>query len=260
MVPLVLALLPAMAVGSLLMMPGETTDSTVSATYEPVVFAVKAINQQFARSNGWSEELSLVKIVRARKQVVAGELLSLTLQLTGANLCELTVWHRPWLQDPRRSIITAGPTCERKKLLTSSGQGAGSSRGAARRLLPGGAIGGVSDPQPLPGKWQAGHAAVRGALSFAACAINDRSNSLFATAMAHTQGVTYTKQLTSGMTYRFYNVPMVTTDCRYEGCAKLDLSACSDRVRSGQQTKKCNFEVQYQAWMAPQFTLIDTTC
>ena len=62
---LLLALLPAAAIAQ---MPGGISDTTVSATYEPVVFAVSKINEQFA-SNGGPSNLRLTNIVRARTQV-----------------------------------------------------------------------------------------------------------------------------------------------------------------------------------------------
>ena len=35
-------------------------------------------------------------------------------------------------------------------------------------------------------------------------------------------------QVTSGMTYHFYNVPLVDSDCRKEGqCADMDLTSCA---------------------------------
>lgn len=64
---LVVALLPAVVLGQ---MPGGISDTKVPPTYEPVVFAVSKINEQFAATNCGQSQLSLLEIVRARTQVI----------------------------------------------------------------------------------------------------------------------------------------------------------------------------------------------
>lgn len=232
---LILAVLPAVA---LCQLAGGISDTTVSATYEPVVFAVKAINAHLAETSGSNHELSLLDIVHARTQVVAGEKLYLTLHLTGDYYCDVNVWYRAWLTGDERLQITDGPTCTQHK--------------ASARV--GGRVGGISQPQPLS---QAGDE-VANALQFAACALNDRINAAFALTTGDISAVTYTQQVTAGMTYRFYNVPMVSTSCQNQGCAALDLSAC--HANHAGQGMTCNFEVQYQAWMPQKYTLNNLNC
>jgi len=239
---LILALLPAVALGQL---AGGITDTTVSPTYEPVVFAVKAVNEHLAKTSGdHTHDLGLLEVVHARTQVVAGQKLYLTLHLTGDYYCDVNVWYRSWLTGADRLIITDGPTCTQHK--------------ASARAL-GGMMGGVSDPKPLPGSGDAEHASVLKALDFAACAMNDRINSMFFSTLGDTSGITYTEQVTSGMTYRFQNVPMLPTSCRNQGCANVDLTSCNVNVHNG-QSMTCSFTVQYQAWMPTQFSLSDVSC
>eukprot|EP00745_Piridium_sociabile_P041026 TRINITY_DN80172_c0_g1_i1.p1 TRINITY_DN80172_c0_g1~~TRINITY_DN80172_c0_g1_i1.p1 ORF type:complete len:244 (-),score=51.09 TRINITY_DN80172_c0_g1_i1:293-1024(-) len=237
-----LALLPAVALGQL---AGGVTDTTVAGDYEPVQFAVKAINQHLTTSTGGlTHDLSLVEVVHAKTQVVAGQKLYLTLHLTGDYFCDVNVWYRSWLQGQERLIITDGPTCTQR-------HGHASAR-------VGGRTGGVSQAKPLPNSGDHANAHVLDAMNFAACHMNDRINFMFSSVVGDSSGVTYTQQLTAGMTYRFSNVPMVSTHCRNQGCDGLDLTACPANVHG--QTLTCQFAVQYQAWMPTKFTLIDVTC
>ncbi|XP_076442593.1 uncharacterized protein LOC143281303 isoform X3 [Babylonia areolata] len=231
----ILVLLPAVAV--CLLRTGGITDTTVSPSYEPVLFAVRAINEQYGFS---SEQLHLLEIVRARTQVVAGEKLYLTLHLTGDYYCDVNVWYRAWLQGDERLIITDGPTCSQHQ--------------PAKRAR----VGGIGDPKPLPDSGDAEGAAIVKALEFAACSLNDRMNSIFSSVLGDTSAVTYTSQVTAGLTLRFKNVPMVSTNCRNQGCAGLDLQACPADAHGLKQT--CSFTVQYQAWMTPKYTLLDFAC
>lgn len=236
----ILALLPAVALCQI-GLSGGITDTTVSATYEPVEFAVKAINQQFSKSSGGTApQLNLVEVVHARTQVVAGEKLYLTLHLTGDYYCDVNVWYRAWLQGDERLIITDGPTCSQHQ--------------PAKRAR----VGGIGDPKPLPDSGDAEGAAIVKALEFAACSLNDRMNSIFSSVLGDTSAVTYTSQVTAGLTLRFKNVPMVSTNCRNQGCAGLDLQACPADVHGLKQT--CSFTVQYQSWMTPKYTLLDFAC
>jgi len=232
---LVLALFPALALGQL---PGGTSDTTVSATYEPVVFAVQAINNQFAASNGGqSPNLALLEVVKAKTQVVQGQNLFLTLHLTGDYYCDVTVWYRSWLKGDDRIQVTDGPKCHKGQQ-------------AARALA-----GGVGQPKPLDSTTEQ---IVNDALNFAVCASHDRSNAMFASVLGDTSGVTYTQQVTAGMTYRFQNVPLLETHCRNVGCAALDLTSCKANAHGMKST--CSFTVQSQPWMKPALTLSEMNC
>lgn len=236
---LVLALLPAIALGQL---AGGITDTTVSEDYEPVQFAIKAVNTAMASSLTGGHTLNLVEIVHARTQVVAGEKLYLTLHMTDDYYCEVNVWYRSWLHNDDRMIITDGPTCTKHQVQPRAGPIAG----------------GVSDPMALPDEGDTSQSSVWEALKFAACHMNDRINYMYASVLGQTSGITYTQQVTSGMTYRFMNVPMVATHCQNQGCEGLDTDRCHANAHG--QTLTCSFTVQYQAWMNPKDHLTDVHC
>ena len=65
---LVVALLPAVALGQLL--AGGIVDTTVGPKYEPVVFAVSKINEQLAATNAGQTPVDLLEVVKARTQVI----------------------------------------------------------------------------------------------------------------------------------------------------------------------------------------------
>ena len=64
---LIVALLPAVALGQLL--AGGVSDTTVSPTYEPVLFAVDKIKEHLAATDGGQSQFGLLDIVKARTQV-----------------------------------------------------------------------------------------------------------------------------------------------------------------------------------------------
>lgn len=235
------AFLPAVAFGQFI--AGGISETTVQATDEPVVFAVKAINDKFAANNGHPSNLALREIVKARTQVVNGQNLYLTLHMDGDFYCDVTVWYRAYLQTSDRLQVTDGPTCTKHQ--------------SATRVLGSPMAGGVSQQMPVDGSDVPKE--VLGALDFATCSFNDRSNNMFAMKMAGTAGVTYTQQVTAGMTYTFYNVPMVSTHCHNEGCSNLDLTQCNANVHE-QQTTVCTFTVQSAPWLNPPISLSHMEC
>nr|KAG5712863.1 hypothetical protein BaRGS_007460 [Batillaria attramentaria] len=152
-------------------------------------------------------------------------------------ICNVTVWYRAWLDNDEKLQVTDGPTCAKVMV---------------KRQL-----GGVSQPSSLD------HAPkeVIDALDFAACALNDRSNAMFLSVVGDKSGITYTHQVTSGMTFVFSNVPMVETQCRKSGaCADTqNLDACAVKDHGG-MSQTCEVTVQWQAWMTPAYTLSKTSC
>ncbi|KAL8568261.1 hypothetical protein ACOMHN_040834 [Nucella lapillus] len=244
---------------------GGIVDTRVSPGHEAVVFAVQAINDQFS-SGSASPPLQLVEVVRARSQVVSGQLLYLTLLVRGNQdfFCDVIVWSRPWLANPDRLRIREAPSCRRSQIAdNNSGQNQAGIYGqpgyAARQPIGSGLPGGISDARPVPGQSQYDPEGIRDALAFAACAANDRVNTAFAITVAHEIiGATFTKQVTSGLTYRFYSVPMSATTCRNVGCARLNLSSCLPAP--GAQLRRCNFQVQLPASRRPQYQLINVDC
>ncbi|KAL8568262.1 hypothetical protein ACOMHN_040835 [Nucella lapillus] len=233
---LIFALLPAVALCQLGGMAGGISETTISATAEPVLFAVKAVNNFMGKNS--EHQLSLVNVVHASTQVVAGQKLFLTLQLTEGYSCDVTVWYRQWLHGADRLVVTDGPTCRKHVVQARTG--------------------GIGHPQHLPQGSNDATQAVQGALKFAACAMNDRENSFYASTLGDVSGVTFTHQVTSGITYRFYNVPIVTSDCQNKGCADTTLDSCN--VQTSGLKRTCSFTVQDQAWMPVRYTLIDLHC
>jgi len=240
---LVLALLPALALGQLLGgITGGISDTTVDPNSEPVQFAVKAANTYLTGLDSSNHMYNLVQIVSARTQVVAGENLFLTLHMSGDYYCDVTVWYRSWLQGDERLQVTNGPTCAKHM--------------AARQMQ---LAGGVSNAMPVPQTATNDEdQMLLKALSFAVCAYNDQSNNMFASMLGDTSAATYTQQVTSGMTYRFYKVPVQTTHCRNQGCQNTDLTTCNFDVHATAQT--CSFTVQSQPWMNPPMTLTNISC
>ncbi|PVD26240.1 hypothetical protein C0Q70_13910 [Pomacea canaliculata] len=236
---LLLSLLPALA-SARFGVAGGRVDVTPDFDYAPVAFAVQAINDKFLR-DGDTAPRQLAEIVSAQSQVVAGQKLYLTLRLTGAELddyCKVDVWFRAWLNNTDRLIITSGPTCSKTR---------------SRREL----LGGISNPNYLKNSLDK---EVFDALNFAVCAINDASNDLFFSKLGDTSGVTYTQQVTSGMTYRFYKVPLLTSSCRKQAnsCQETDLSTCE--VSDNARTTVCTLTVQSQPWLTPAYTLSENNC
>ncbi|XP_076459415.1 uncharacterized protein LOC143292755 isoform X2 [Babylonia areolata] len=103
--------------------------------------------------------------------------------------------------------------------------------------------GGISEEQALPTDDES----VLDSLDAAVCAVskhignNSREK---AYKIASTSGVTYTSQATAGMTYRFYNVPLVETTCTNDHCDRDYLSRCSVRM--------CHLRVQHTPWNRDQ--------
>ncbi|PVD26238.1 hypothetical protein C0Q70_13908 [Pomacea canaliculata] len=238
MTGLLLILLPAMAAP--LFLGGGVAYTYLRLTDEPVVFAVQAINEQF-KAKGDTTPRQLAEIVDANEQVVAGEKFYLTLRLTGDeqdDYCKVEVWFSEWLTGADRLVIVDGPSC---------------SKSLSRRQLDGG----ISDPIVLG---TSPDREVTAALNFAVCAFNDRCNCASLSVLGDTSRVTYTQQVTSGTTYRFYKVPLLTSSCTKQAnsCRDTDLSTCA--VSSDATTTTCDLTVQYQPWRTLAYTLPTMTC
>jgi len=243
---LILSLLPAVA---LCQLAGGISQATVDPLSEPVVFAISEINQNLALTGG--HLLSLVEITSAKTQVVQGQNLFLTLHMTNDYYCDVTIWYRSWLdQEADRLQMLDGPTCRQHHAAPRALGGIG-----------GGIPGGVSGRQPLPtgDMLSAEENSVVDALNFAMCASNARQNSMYAGKLGDTSGVTFTQQVTSGLTYHFYDVPVVESTCRNTGCDNVDLASCP--VTADGMSMMCHsVVVQFQAWMTPQYTITTMNC
>merc|ERR1711874_193739 len=103
--------LPMLCQGALV---GGKTEIKINETDPNVMFAVTAINGFYAKQ-GDNENRDLVKVVKATSQVVAGTLYTLLLDVKssgGEELCEVTVWSRPWLSGDEAMQVSDGPSCK----------------------------------------------------------------------------------------------------------------------------------------------------
>lgn len=231
----IFALLPAAALCQLGGLVGGITQTTVDLTDEPVVFAAQKANEFLTSSGQLAGSLALTQVLSARTQVVAGQKLYLTLKLGQNYVCDVTVWYRAWLQGDLRLQVTDGPTCV---------------KAVAKRQA-----GGVSGAHPLT----SAPAEVTKALDFAVCALNAQSNSMNFAVVGDTSAVTYTQQVTAGMTYVFSNVPVEESGCRKSGqCQAATLQAC--QIKAHGMKNSCTLTVQWQAWMDPAYTLTSMKC
>nr|KAG5687793.1 hypothetical protein BaRGS_017271 [Batillaria attramentaria] len=194
---------------------GGVSDTEVEEDYEPVQFAVQAINDMFTRQ-GDTQPRQLVEIVRARTQVVAGEKLYLTLHMTGGEedeYCDIEVVYARWYEvdDPRgeRLQVVAGPDC--------------------------GPVEGPEPTQPMPmpgGEYPIDEVKdeVLVALMFAVREYNRRSNSnsIFKLGVSP-NSLEVTGQTVAGYMYRFKNVPLQETECLKEDGPYFMLEPCQER-------------------------------
>jgi len=230
------ALLPAVALCQL----GGGISETTQVPDAALDFAMTSINDKFAATNGGhSQNLKLVNVAKSSSQVVNGMNYFLTLHVTGDMVCDVTVWYRAYMTTPEALQLTAGPTCRPLNMPA-----------APMGMM----VGGQSAPKAL----DTTDATVMDALSFAACAYNDRSNAMFASFLGETSSVTFTSQVTSGMTYRFHQVPIMETECQNSGCNMTMLTACPTKTNGMKST--CSFTVQSQPWMTPAMTLTNMMC
>jgi len=243
---LLLALLPAVAFCQLGGgMAGGWSDTTVNKNDEEVAFAINAATAKVAEMDAHltAEQLS-PEIFYAQTQVVQGENLRLTIHMAGNYICNVTVWYRSWMHGDQKIQVTDGPLCTKMH--------------GNRRAMVGAMVGGVSGAKALPdGGIDSTGNDVMAALKFASCAFNSRSNNMFASQLGDLSGISYTSQLTAGMTYRFHNVPMQTTECR-TGSECGEVAACN--ALASAMTTTCDFSVQVQPWMTPSMTLNDMNC
>jgi len=83
-----------------------------------VLFAMESINNFYAQK-GDNSVRTVVSIVSATRQVVAGTLYRYKLEVTGGEqneLCTLAVWSRPWLGANKQNVIQGEPQCEPKSI------------------------------------------------------------------------------------------------------------------------------------------------
>jgi len=220
--------LPMLCQGALV---GGKTEIKINETDPNVMFAVTAINGFYAKQ-GDNENRDLVKVVKATSQVVAGTLYTLLLDVQssgGEELCEVTVWSRPWLSGDEAMQVSDGPSCKPAD--------------KQQQVLAGGMQAADPDAQE-----------VQDALSFATDAMNSQENFLYLRKPTNIAKVT--SQVVSGVAYHFHGVEMSATECA-KGSNQL-LSTC--RVSATNNVRTCDFDVWWQAWMTPQYKIDNVKC
>lgn len=219
---------------------GGVSETQVAEDYEPVVFAVQAINDDFA-TQGDTQPRELVEIVRAKTQVVAGQKLYLTLHVTGGAVdeyCDIEVVFVSWYEvnDPRgkRLEVVDGPDC--------------TTQSPMQKYMPGGEYPvDEIDEEILT------------ALYFAVDSYNGRSNSarIFKPSVS-AEEIEITKQTVAGYIYRFKNMPLTETECVKMQGSTIDLEQCDEKDNGRDVT--CNIAVLRVLWETPQYSIHNMIC
>lgn len=213
---------------------GAPVDATISASDPNVLFAVDAINSFYAKQ-GVTATRTLVDVVKAQTQVVAGTLYHLWLKVSAGGqteMCEVNVWSRPWLSGDEATQVTQDPTC---KPVTDV-------KVTKAPLLGGENQIDINDDS------------VQKALTFAVDSMNAQENFMFYRKAVNVEKVT--SQVVSGMAYHFRGVHMSATNCVKNGNGLTHDCLVAD----GADTKVCDFDIWYQAWMTPQYKLTNLSC
>jgi hypothetical protein len=207
---------------------GGMTDITLDSDDVNVVFGLSAINGFYA-NNGDNAARTLVKVVKAQSQVVAGILYKVTLEVQssqGTEDCDLKIWERSWLTGAEARQVTEGPTCKPAATKRAGGYSAAS-----------------LDNED-----------VKNALSFAVDSINSQLNSIYLRKAGNVGEVT--KQVVAGMHYKFTDVAMDLTTCT-KGSSSL-LENCA--VSANNNAMTCSFDIYWQSWMTPAYTMQNLSC
>merc|ERR1712110_20083 len=163
-------------------------------------------------------------IVKATSQVVSGMLYDLTIRVNvdGADqLCTISIWSQPWTTTPNK--ISKEAQCKADDTMVAS-----------KRQLGGGMAGGVSTADNSD---------------------TQEMNSLYLHKVAD-NSFTVTQQVVAGMKYHFEGVKLAQTSCVKN--AGSDLAGCQFSANGMSQT--CSFDVIWQSWMTPEYTLMNLSC
>jgi len=208
---------------------GGVSAATLTMDNVNVMFAKQATMDHFT-ATGAADTTRTLSIKSATQQVVSGMLYTITFSTNMNEECTVKVWEQVWMT-PQRSI-SSGPNCVAVQ---------------NRRQLGGGMPGGVSAADM-------NSAEVQAALNFGVKAVNGMENSMY---LRKVQGsYTVTKQVVSGMLYKFTDVVLAQTDC-FKG-SNTDLSMCNVSDPADENT--CSFTIAVQAWMTPSMKVVDWSC
>ncbi|RUS89655.1 hypothetical protein EGW08_002576 [Elysia chlorotica] len=227
-------LLLSLAGQASMQLAGGLSDVKLAIDDPNVQFAVTAINTYYSKL-GDAEARTLVDVVSAQSQVVAGTLYHLVLKLKTSSqveLCKVEVWSRPWLSGDEAIQVTKDPSCKMHIDATQAPK------------ITGGSV--VVD---------SGNPEVQKALMFATDSLNKMENSLYYRTPVKIEEVK--SQVVSGMAYHFRGVQMAATTC-LKSSGAVDLSSCA--LASPADTRVCDFDVWWQSWEAVPYKLTNYKC
>jgi len=215
---------------------GGMTDITLDSDDVNVVFGLSAINGYYA-NNGDNAARTLVKVVKAQSQVVAGILYKVTLEVQssqGTEDCDLKIWERSWLTGDEARQVTEGPTCKAAATKRQLGGNGGLAGGFQQCNM--------SDTDVI------------NALAFAVDSVNAQTNSIYLRKLGSVGGAE--EQVVAGMHYKFTDVAMDLTTCT-KGSSSL-LENCA--VSANNNAMTCSFDIYWQSWMTPAYTMQNLSC
>jgi len=219
-------MMPIAAYGALV---GGLTPIKLDASDENVKFAVGAINSYYTQL-GDNAQRTLVDVVKAESQVVAGTLYHLVLRVSSggqSELCEVSVWSRPWLSGDEAMQLSKDPACKAEH---------------QQPLLGGETPADINSDE------------IQKALTFGVTSMNNMENSMYLRKAVATESVT--KQVVSGMMYHFRGVHMAQTSCMKGTTTLLENCAVADDAN----TRMCDFDVWWQSWSTPEYKLNNFQC
>ncbi|GFN97056.1 cystatin [Plakobranchus ocellatus] len=217
---------------------GGISDTTLDMKDPIVQFASKAINTYYTML-GDSEPRTLVDIVSAQSQVVAGTLYHLVLRVKTMNqeeLCKVEVWSRPWLSGDDATQVTKDPVCKMAPMDKSS----------MAPIITGGSV--MTDIK---------NEDVQKALKFAVDSMNAQENFMYLRKPVKVEEVK--SQVVSGMAYHFRGVHMAATTClKNTQSMPMDLASCP--AIDPADIRVCDFDIWWQSWMTPEYKLTSMQC
>ncbi|KAK3732996.1 hypothetical protein RRG08_002602 [Elysia crispata] len=94
----------------------EPTEFSPNRSDPEVIFAMKCLKNFFTSQDDTANR-TLVKVVHATKQTVQGTLYRYQFEISGGangnEICDISVWNRPWLPDPSLRLELAEQiTCD----------------------------------------------------------------------------------------------------------------------------------------------------
>ncbi|XP_013073488.1 uncharacterized protein LOC106060232 [Biomphalaria glabrata] len=205
--------------------PFATFAPWIDGTNVNVQFAVKAINEFYAKQ-GDNTQRTLVAVLQSQSQGSIEVNYQFTLRVsTGdqSEICYVDVLSRSGTPIE----VTKDPVCNSETL--------GKRVGGETPID-------INDPD------------VKKALDFAVARMNAMENYMYL--RTATKVAKVTSQIVAGISYHFSGVEMSTTNC--DKMSTHQLSSCA--VADGASKVTCEFKVWWQSWSTPEYQLNDLHC